>query len=121
MLKRLEEDRNLESVSHIVIDEVHERSLDSDFLLIIVKKLIKMRKDVKVILMSASIDAEKFAMYFNNAPIIQVEGRTFPVKEFFLEDVIETTKYVCEQDSEYMKKMDRNIDGVWVVLMLLRY
>lgn len=55
----LEGDTELQEVTHVIIDEVHERSIDSDFLLIILKSLLARRKDLRVILMSATVDAEK--------------------------------------------------------------
>lgn len=55
----LESDTELQEVTHVIIDEVHERSIDSDFLLIILKSLLARRKDLRVILMSATVDAEK--------------------------------------------------------------
>jgi hypothetical protein len=79
------------------VDEVHERSLDSDFLLIVLKELVRARKDIKVILMSATLDAELFARYFAtpsrgaavDAPVIAIPGFTYPVSEHYLEDVLE--------------------------------
>lgn len=56
--------RTLSSISHLVLDEIHERNLQSDVLLIIVKDLLRMRDDLKVILMSATLNAEKFSKYF---------------------------------------------------------
>ncbi|KAL3883496.1 hypothetical protein ACJMK2_029753, partial [Sinanodonta woodiana] len=59
---------------------VHERSVQSDFLLIVLKRLLAQRRDLHVILMSATLDAEKFSKYFNNCPIINIPGRTYPVE-----------------------------------------
>lgn len=56
--------RHLSSVSHLVLDEIHERNLQSDVLLTIVKDLIRLRDDLKVILMSATLNADKFSKYF---------------------------------------------------------
>lgn len=102
VLRMLEGDRAFDEVTHLIIDEVHERSIDSDFLLIILKDLIKHRRDLKVILMSATIDAERLSAYMGNAPVITVPGRTFPVEHFFLEDVIEKCKYTLAPDSPYL-------------------
>ncbi len=64
----------------IIIDEAHERSLNIDFLLGYLKELLPRRPDLKVIITSATIDPERFSRHFNNAPIIEVSGRTYPVK-----------------------------------------
>ncbi|CAG8519373.1 1074_t:CDS:10 [Funneliformis mosseae] len=109
LLKRLESDKLLDDVSHVIIDEVHERSLDSDFLLIILKKILEWRSDLKIILMSATVDTSKFSNYFNNCPVIEIPGRTFPVKVKFLEDVIEETGYTIDEDDEFAKKVYRQI------------
>lgn len=60
--------------------QVHERSVDSDFLLIIVKQILEKRKDFKVILMSATVDSDKFSSYFHHCPVYHIPGRTFPVE-----------------------------------------
>ena len=83
----------LPSISHIVMDEVHERDIQSDFLMTVLRDLLPVRPDLKLILMSATLNAEKFSQYFGNCPIINIPGFTFPVEEFYLEDVLEMTKY----------------------------
>ncbi len=86
----------MQGISHIIVDEVHERNLDSDFLLIVLKELIRFRKDIKIILMSATLDAEMFSNYFKTkqgqAPIISIPGFTYPISEYYLEDVLEMTR-----------------------------
>uniref|UniRef100_A0A4W6C4D2 ATP-dependent DNA/RNA helicase DHX36 n=1 Tax=Lates calcarifer TaxID=8187 RepID=A0A4W6C4D2_LATCA len=93
ILQWLHSDPLLSSVSHLVLDEIHERNLQSDVLLIIVKDLLKLRDDLKIILMSATLNAEKFSKYFDNCPMIHIPGLTFPVEEFLLEDIVEMTRY----------------------------
>uniref|UniRef100_A0A8C6SL43 ATP-dependent DNA/RNA helicase DHX36 n=1 Tax=Neogobius melanostomus TaxID=47308 RepID=A0A8C6SL43_9GOBI len=93
ILQWLRSDRSLSSISHLVLDEIHERNLQSDVLLVIVKDLLKIRKDLKVILMSATLNAEKFSRFFDNCPMIHIPGLTFPVEEYLLEDVLEMTRY----------------------------
>ncbi|XP_061538269.1 ATP-dependent DNA/RNA helicase DHX36 [Phycodurus eques] len=93
ILQWLRSDSRLSSVSHLVLDEIHERSLHSDVLLTIVKDLLEVRYDLKVILMSATLNAEKFSKYFDNCPMIHIPGLTFPVEEFLVEDVVEMTRY----------------------------
>uniref|UniRef100_A0A671QMY5 ATP-dependent DNA/RNA helicase DHX36 n=1 Tax=Sinocyclocheilus anshuiensis TaxID=1608454 RepID=A0A671QMY5_9TELE len=87
ILQWLRSDPYLSSVSHLVLDEIHERSLQSDVLLTIVKDLLTVRDDLKVALMSATLNAEKFSKYFNNCSMIHIPGYTYPVKEYLLEDV----------------------------------
>lgn len=94
VLQWLQSDQQLTSVSHVVIDEVHERNLQSDILMAIVKDLLKRRSDLKVLLMSATLNAEKFSQYFGNCPMLHIPGLTFPVKEYLLEDVLEMVKFL---------------------------
>uniref|UniRef100_A0A673N7X4 ATP-dependent DNA/RNA helicase DHX36 n=1 Tax=Sinocyclocheilus rhinocerous TaxID=307959 RepID=A0A673N7X4_9TELE len=89
ILQWLRSDPYLSSVSHLILDEIHERSLQSDVLLTIVKDLLTVREDLKVVLMSATLNAEKFSKYFNNCSMIHIPGYTYPVKEYLLEDVVE--------------------------------
>ncbi|XP_034024153.1 ATP-dependent DNA/RNA helicase DHX36 [Thalassophryne amazonica] len=93
ILQWLRSDPLLSSISHLVLDEIHERNLQSDVLLTIVKDLLYRRDDLKVILMSATLNAEKFSKYFDKCPMIHIPGLTFPVEEFLLEDVVEMTRY----------------------------
>ncbi|KMZ65415.1 putative ATP-dependent RNA helicase DHX36 [Zostera marina] len=103
LLRRLAGDNNLEGVTHIIVDEVHERTLLGDFLLIILKNLVERRSNtsfkLKVILMSATVDANLFTGYFNNCPVITAEGRIHPVSSFFLEDIYERLNYSLPSDS----------------------
>ncbi|XP_055087417.1 ATP-dependent RNA helicase DHX29 [Periophthalmus magnuspinnatus] len=105
LLRKLQQDRLLSSLTHIIVDEVHERSVQSDFLLTILKDVVMRRSDLQLILMSATVDCHKFSSYFNRCPIITVPGRTFPVEVFHLEDIVEETGYVLEKDSEYSQKI----------------
>ena len=95
VLRMLESANNLNEVTHLIIDEVHERSIDTDFLLIILRTLMVTRPELKVILMSATVDANRFSSYLNGAPVLTVPGRTFPVKTQYLEDAIELTHYTA--------------------------
>lgn len=100
VMRMLEASNDLQEITHLVLDEVHERSIDSDFLLIVLKKLLKRRKDLKVVLMSATVDAEKFSNYLGGAPVLTVPGRTFPVQVAYLEDAVELTGYNPDQRSQ---------------------
>ncbi|XP_065595957.1 ATP-dependent RNA helicase DHX29 isoform X2 [Cyrtonyx montezumae] len=104
LLRKLQEDGLLSSISHVIVDEVHERSVQSDFLLVILKEILHKRSDLHLILMSATVDSEKFSSYFSHCPILRISGRSYPVEVFHVEDVIEATGYVLEKDSEYCQK-----------------
>ena len=79
LLAEIQQDRFLNQYDTIIIDEAHERSLNIDFILGYLKNLLPKRPDLKVIITSATIDPERFSKHFNDAPIIEVSGRTFPV------------------------------------------
>lgn len=72
---------------------MHERSLDSDFLLVLLRDLLQKRRDLKLVLMSATLNASHFSNYFGGCPVLTIPGFTYPVKEIYLEDVVETLKY----------------------------
>ena len=93
VMRMLEGSNDLSEMTHLVLDEVHERTIDSDFLLIVLKKMMKRRPDLKVVLMSATVDADRFSKYLGGAPVLTVPGRTFPVVDKYLEDAIELTGY----------------------------
>jgi ATP-dependent helicase HrpA len=80
LLAETRNDKYLNEYDTIIVDEAHERSLNIDFILGILKTLLKKRKDLKVIITSATIDTEKFSKAFDNAPVIEVSGRMYPVE-----------------------------------------
>ncbi|WP_024606787.1 ATP-dependent RNA helicase HrpA, partial [Pseudoalteromonas sp. TAE80] len=79
LLAEIQQDRFLNQYDTIIIDEAHERSLNIDFILGYLKNLLPKRPDLKIIITSATIDPERFSKHFDDAPIIEVSGRTFPV------------------------------------------
>ena len=79
LLAEIQTDRWLSKYDTILIDEAHERSLNIDFLLGYLKQLLRKRQDLKVIVTSATIDTERFAAHFDDAPVVNVEGRGYPV------------------------------------------
>lgn len=93
LLRRLLSDRNLSGITHVFVDEIHERGMNEDFLLIVLKDLLPRRRDLRLILMSATLNAELFSTYFGGAPMIHIPGFTYPVRAHFLEDVLEITGY----------------------------
>ncbi len=89
LLAEIQNDRFLNQYDTLIIDEAHERSLNIDFLLGYLKLLLPKRPDLKLIITSATIDVERFSRHFDNAPVIEVSGRTYPVEVLYrpLEDL----------------------------------
>ncbi|RZC33979.1 ATP-dependent RNA helicase DHX36, partial [Asbolus verrucosus] len=98
VLKMMESDASLSWVSHLILDEIHERDVMSDFILALIKKVIAKRKDLKIILMSATLNSEKFSKYYNNSPHLNIPGFTYPVREYYLEDVLARTNFTFDYD-----------------------
>lgn len=109
LLKKLE--NGLRGVSHVIVDEIHERDVNSDFIMVVLRDMVHTYPDLRVILMSATIDTTLFSKYFNNCPVIEIEGRAFPVKQFFLEDCIELTGFVPSMDQKKKNKSKKDDDG----------
>lgn len=80
LLAEIQTDRELRQYDTLIIDEAHERSLNIDFILGYLKQLLPRRPDLKVVITSATIDPERFARHFGDAPIVEVSGRTYPVE-----------------------------------------
>ncbi|KAF4401183.1 hypothetical protein G4B88_014024 [Cannabis sativa] len=93
LLRRLLSDRNLNGITHVFVDEIHERGMNEDFLLIVLKDLLPRRRDLRLVLMSATLNADLFSNFYEGAPTIHIPGFTYPVKAHFLEDVLEMTGY----------------------------
>ncbi|XP_063774082.1 putative ATP-dependent RNA helicase DHX57 isoform X2 [Pseudophryne corroboree] len=103
LLRQLEGDSTLHGVTHVIVDEVHERTEESDFLLLVLKDVMIQRPDLKILLMSATLNAELFSQYFYGCPVVHIPGRTFPVDQYFLEDAVAKTRYVLEDGSPYSR------------------
>ena len=88
-------DPTLNSVSHVIVDEVHERSTDSDLLLLLLRDVLAANPELRVVLMSATIKAETFTAYFGGAPYFCIPGRTFPVHNIYLEELVAATQFRC--------------------------
>ncbi|PIL31325.1 hypothetical protein GSI_06023 [Ganoderma sinense ZZ0214-1] len=93
VLRRLGSGDKLGDVTHVVVDEVHERSVDGDFLLLELRELLKTHHNLKIILMSATINHDIFVKYFDNAPLLTIPGFTYPVQDKYLEDFFPQLKY----------------------------
>lgn len=79
LLRQLQREPRLPQYQVLIVDEVHERHLHNDFLLGVLRRLLPQRPDLKVVLMSATINISLFSSYFGDAPVVQVPGRLFPI------------------------------------------
>ncbi|XP_068807818.1 ATP-dependent RNA helicase A isoform X2 [Struthio camelus] len=137
LLRKLE--AGIRGISHVIVDEIHERDINTDFLLVVLRDVVQAYPEIRVILMSATIDTSMFCEYFFNCPIVEVFGRTFPVQgrisrdgkescvplalwwsplttkdmsvlaEYFLEDCIQMTQFI--PPSKDKKKKEKDEDG----------
>ncbi|KTG22387.1 ATP-dependent RNA helicase HrpA [Pseudoalteromonas sp. XI10] len=109
LLAEIQQDRYLNQYDTIIIDEAHERSLNIDFILGYLKNLLPKRPDLKVIITSATIDPERFSKHFDDAPIIEVSGRTFPV-EVRYRPTTEINKDEMEADGDQLQGIFDAVD-----------
>uniref|UniRef100_A0A673JEF0 RNA helicase n=1 Tax=Sinocyclocheilus rhinocerous TaxID=307959 RepID=A0A673JEF0_9TELE len=107
LLRKLES--GIRGISHVIVDEIHERDLNTDFLLVVLRDVVQAYPDVRIILMSATIDTTMFRDYFFNCPVIEVHGRAHAVQEYFLEDCIQMTPFVPPPMDR--KNKDKDEDG----------
>lgn len=112
LLRKLES--GLRGISHIIVDEIHERDLNTDFILIILRDLTLTYPDLRIILMSATIDVTLFRNYFPKCCVIEVPGFTYNVQQYFLEDCIEMTKFVPSKDYR-MKYKDHDDEEISIL------
>ncbi|XP_070167968.1 ATP-dependent DNA/RNA helicase DHX36-like [Polyergus mexicanus] len=105
LLQIMRTDPTLKSFSHVILDEIHERTTESDFIITLLTKIIPKRTDLKILLMSATLNSERFSKYYNECPMIHIPGFTYPVQEFYLEDVLSLTefKFPEEEPTDYRK------------------
>lgn len=117
LLRKLQSDPQLESLTHVLVDEVHERSVETDFLLLLLREIAARRPSIRIVLMSATLDANKFAEYFSSAlskgnkrviiPIVSIPGRTFPVDELYLEDAVGRSGYRLRPGERYSRRVGK--------------
>ena len=112
LLAETQNDRYLEKYEAIIIDEAHERSLNIDFLLGYIKRILPKRPDLKLIITSATIDLQRFSEHFDNAPVIEVSGRTFPVEMLYrpLLDQQDEDERAIDMQQGILKAVDELIE-----------
>lgn len=101
LLAEIQKDKLLLQYDTIIIDEAHERSLNIDFILGYLKQLLPKRPDLKVIITSATIDVERFSKHFNQAPIIEVSGRTYPVEVRYRPPILDNNDNSEDKNSDF--------------------
>ncbi|CAF4066598.1 unnamed protein product, partial [Rotaria sordida] len=106
LLRKLES--GLRGISHVIVDEIHERDINTDFLLVLLCDMLNAYSQLKVILMSATIDVTLFRQYFFNCSIVEIEGRTFGVREYFLEDMIQLLNFQPMNSLTSRKQNNKN-------------
>ncbi len=112
LLAETQKDRSLAAYDTIIVDEAHERSLNIDFTLGILRTLIKRRKDLRLIITSATIDTQKFSQAFDNAPVIEVSGRTYPVETIYMPVSKENEDTKAAEDQDYVEAAARAVDFI---------
>ncbi|OAT39034.1 ATP-dependent RNA helicase HrpA, partial [Proteus myxofaciens] len=120
LLAELQQDKLLLQYDTIIIDEAHERSLNIDFILGYLKQLLPKRPDLKVIITSATIDPERFSKHFNQAPIIEVSGRTYPVEVRYRPiggDEVDTDKDMTDGIVDAIDELGRESAGDILIFM----
>ncbi|XP_073200826.1 3'-5' RNA helicase YTHDC2 isoform X3 [Lepidochelys kempii] len=100
-------DSTLSTVTHVIVDEVHERDRFSDFLLTKLRDILQKQTTLKLILSSAALDVNLFIRYFGSCPVIHIQGRPYEVKEMFLEDILRSTGYTNKEMVKYKKEKQR--------------
>ncbi|KAJ2696376.1 hypothetical protein H4218_004647 [Coemansia sp. IMI 209128] len=104
LLRMAAGDPQLNGVSVIICDEVQERTLELDFLLILLQRLLPKRPDLKLILMSATIDTTAFSIYFDSCPVVDIPGRAFPVTSVYLPRLVHLSEYVMDDNSRFSSR-----------------
>jgi len=120
LLAEIQQDRMLMQYDTLIIDEAHERSLNIDFILGYLRQLLPKRPDLKVIITSATIDPQRFSKHFNNAPIIEVSGRTYPVDVRYrpiVEDAEDTDRDQLQAIFDAVDELGRESRGDILIFM----
>lgn len=108
----MHDEKALFNISHVIVDEIHERDKFSDFLLIVLKAGMKRNPNLRVILMSATLKTEIYESYFDDAVSVSIPGRTFAIRELFLQDILQLTGY----ESIAMNRLRRERERIEVAV-----
>ncbi|KAJ0012741.1 hypothetical protein NQD34_017075 [Periophthalmus magnuspinnatus] len=100
-------DASLTTVTHVIVDEVHERDGLTDFLLTKMRDVLQKIPTLKLILSSAALDIDLFLQYFGSCPVLHIKGRQFEVKELFLEDILKITDYKVKDMKKYKEEKQK--------------
>ncbi|KAH8854462.1 ATP-dependent RNA helicase A [Schistosoma japonicum] len=102
----------LRGVSHVIVDEIHERDVNTDFMLILLREMVRANRNLRLVLMSATIDITMFNEYFGDCMILDIEGRTHPVEYYFLEDCVKMVNFVPPPIDEKKRKRRQELENV---------
>lgn len=123
LIRRLQSDPLLEELTHVIVDECHERSVETDFMFLLLRDILLQRPTLRLIVMSATLDTERLGTYFSvvtgtSSPVISIPGRTYAVKEQYLEDAVAFSGYEGVASAKNFKKgmnneqLNREIQGI---------
>lgn len=106
-------EEQFKNMSHIIVDEIHERDKNNDFLLICLRRALEKFPHLKIILMSATMDMDLYVNYFKKVEIVSVAGRSYPITSLFLDDILPMTRYT---DLTIMNHLEKNdfVEYDWV-------
>ena len=116
LLSEISKDRYLDQYDALIVDEAHERSLNIDFLLGYLKRLVSKRSDLKLIITSATINLERFSSFFNDAPIIEIPGRSYPVSVEYLNEPTDLNSGIADALDQILAKRNSSARDVLVFL-----
>ncbi|XP_054278787.1 ATP-dependent RNA helicase DHX30-like isoform X2 [Macrosteles quadrilineatus] len=117
LVQKMVSDAGLSGVTHVIVDEAHERDIPVDFLLLLLKRAQEQNPALKVIIMSATINAELFTKFFNDCPSISIPGFTFPVQHRFLDNELRTM--LRRQGAQFEEEGDRPVVNIEAVLGMI--
>uniref|UniRef100_W5L5V6 ATP-dependent RNA helicase DHX30 n=1 Tax=Astyanax mexicanus TaxID=7994 RepID=W5L5V6_ASTMX len=110
LLRKLQSNPTLKGISHVVVDEVHERDVNTDLLLALLRSALRENPDLRVVLMSATGDTQRLAQYFGGCPVVRVPGFMYPVKQRYLQDIMEEMGLKPEQKSREERRTQKEED-----------
>lgn len=118
LLAQLPQDPDWRAFNTLIIDEAHERSLNIDFILGCLKTLRRRRPDLKIVISSATLDAERFSAFFDNAPVLSVEGRLYPIQDHYMPEADEDGREIQDRVLDALTDLDRSHGGLDTLVFL---